>query len=631
MFFFLNKTNKKFRNVLLEGVTTDDGEEGAGGSTSRPENDDSCHRLQQPEKRQLWSGGHSSSGSQRRRIESVGQQGRQAQAEEDTSAARGIAGGGQAAAKVNPPSPSAISPAANMSTKSMGGGGGGGVGGRTSNNNNNNNNNPAGSSALADDSQQYCLRWNNHRSNLLTVFEQLLQTEAFTDVTLAVGGTSIKCHKMVLAACSSYFQSLFLENACPHPIVVFKDIQYAEIRAILEYMYRGEVNVAQEQLPSLLKVAEALRVKGLFEDDSLNASGGGGGGGGGGGVGGDREPLYQPPASSGLLSSTSVNVTAGGGGIVGPGSHGSSSASPPQSTSINAHPQIIRSTSGHALSGHHLPVSSSSNADRTHSSHRYAERATGSADHNHHHNHHHHHHNRNKSPSPTSPPERSGGHIRGDPESGAGSYSRHASSSYLYKSPMLSPQGSEQGGDRRDGSATRGDRDSTGSAGNALSMWPPLVMPLHLGAFETALREREQALALYGAIQRGGGSNASADDREPSSGNGRNSDHHFDRHGDNNGGGGGAASKRKRLSIASGDGDQTPSLLRTVLGPHHGSSKHHHHADIPGLFPFRLSAAAAAAAAAEGSGSADDRNHLTSYLPMAMAYAEVKKKIKINK
>lgn len=97
-----------------------------------------------------------------------------------------------------------------MSTKSMGGGGGG---------------NPVGSgSRNADDGQQYCLRWNNHRSNLLTVFEQLLQTEAFTDVTLAVGGTSIKCHKMVLAACSSYFQSLFLDNAHPHPIVVFKVI-----------------------------------------------------------------------------------------------------------------------------------------------------------------------------------------------------------------------------------------------------------------------------------------------------------------------------------------------------------------------------------------------------------------------
>lgn len=110
--------------------------------------------------------------------------------------------------------------------------------------------------------QQYCLRWNNHRSNLLSVFEQLFQSEALTDVTLAVGGTSIKCHKIVLAACSGYFRSLFLDNTCPHPIVVFKDIQYAELRAILEFIYRGEVSVAQEHVGALLKAAESLRVKG---------------------------------------------------------------------------------------------------------------------------------------------------------------------------------------------------------------------------------------------------------------------------------------------------------------------------------------------------------------------------------
>ena len=110
--------------------------------------------------------------------------------------------------------------------------------------------------------QQYCLRWNNHRSNLLTVFEQLFQSEALTDVTLAVGGTSIKCHKIVLAACSGYFRSLFLDNNCPHPIVVFKDIQYPELRAILEFIYRGEVSVAQEHVGALLKAAESLRVKG---------------------------------------------------------------------------------------------------------------------------------------------------------------------------------------------------------------------------------------------------------------------------------------------------------------------------------------------------------------------------------
>lgn len=116
--------------------------------------------------------------------------------------------------------------------------------------------------------QQYCLRWNNHRSNLLTVFDELLQNEAFTDVTLACdGGNPIKCHRMVLAACSPYFQNLFTDLPCKHPVVVLKDVKYCEIKAILEYMYRGEVNVAQDQLAALLKVAEALKVKGLVEEN----------------------------------------------------------------------------------------------------------------------------------------------------------------------------------------------------------------------------------------------------------------------------------------------------------------------------------------------------------------------------
>lgn len=121
---------------------------------------------------------------------------------------------------------------------------------------------------MASTSQQYCLRWNNHRTNLLNVFDELLQNEAFTDVTLACDGAShIKCHKIVLAACSPYFQSLFTSLSCKHPVVVLKDVKYLEIKAILEYMYRGEVNVAQDQLAALLKVAETLKVKGLVEEN----------------------------------------------------------------------------------------------------------------------------------------------------------------------------------------------------------------------------------------------------------------------------------------------------------------------------------------------------------------------------
>ncbi|KAF6201159.1 hypothetical protein GE061_005606 [Apolygus lucorum] len=113
--------------------------------------------------------------------------------------------------------------------------------------------------------QQFCLRWNNYQSNLTNVFDQLLQSESFVDVTLACDGHSVKAHKMVLSACSPYFQSLFFDNPCQHPIVILKDIKWPELKAVVEFMYKGEINVSQEQIGPLLKVAESLKIRGLAD------------------------------------------------------------------------------------------------------------------------------------------------------------------------------------------------------------------------------------------------------------------------------------------------------------------------------------------------------------------------------
>jgi len=113
--------------------------------------------------------------------------------------------------------------------------------------------------------QQYCLRWNNHQHNLLSVFEDLLNHEAFVDVTLACDGVQLKAHKMVLSACSPYFQSMLYNTPDRHPIVFLRDVRYHEMKALLEFMYRGEVSVDQDNLTSLLKVAEGLKIKGLAD------------------------------------------------------------------------------------------------------------------------------------------------------------------------------------------------------------------------------------------------------------------------------------------------------------------------------------------------------------------------------
>ena len=51
-------------------------------------------------------------------------------------------------------------------------------------------------SRMSGGTQQYCLKWNNHQSNMLRVFTRLLNHQHFTDVILAAEGRNIKCHKV---------------------------------------------------------------------------------------------------------------------------------------------------------------------------------------------------------------------------------------------------------------------------------------------------------------------------------------------------------------------------------------------------------------------------------------------------
>lgn len=113
--------------------------------------------------------------------------------------------------------------------------------------------------------QQFCLKWSNHHSNMVDIFGRLLTDEALCDVTLACDGFSFKAHKLILSASSSFFQNLFLENPCTHPIIILPDLKYIDMKALVDFMYNGQINVSESQLPKLLKAAENLRIKGLSD------------------------------------------------------------------------------------------------------------------------------------------------------------------------------------------------------------------------------------------------------------------------------------------------------------------------------------------------------------------------------
>jgi Cys2His2 zinc finger developmental/cell cycle regulator len=111
---------------------------------------------------------------------------------------------------------------------------------------------------------------------MVNVFESLLASENLVDVTIAVEGRFLKAHKIVLSACSPYFQSMFLKEApikggggTSYPVLIFHDMKFAHLKTLLDFMYRGEISIDEKDLGEVLKVAEALSIRGLssFESD----------------------------------------------------------------------------------------------------------------------------------------------------------------------------------------------------------------------------------------------------------------------------------------------------------------------------------------------------------------------------
>jgi len=131
-------------------------------------------------------------------------------------------------------------------------------------------------------SEKFCLRWNDFESNISVAFREIREEKDFFDVTLSVGDRQVQAHKIILSACSPFFRGILRNNPHAHPLLYLKGVAFTDLTAVLNFMYHGEVNVAQEELNSFLAVAEDLKVKGLTQGNSSK----------------DSNPAAAPPVSN---------------------------------------------------------------------------------------------------------------------------------------------------------------------------------------------------------------------------------------------------------------------------------------------------------------------------------------------
>jgi len=117
-------------------------------------------------------------------------------------------------------------------------------------------------------SEKFCLRWNDFESNISVAFREIREEKDLLDCTLSCGSRQIQAHKLILSACSPFFRSILKQNPHQHPLLYLKGVGFSELQSVLNFMYHGEVNIAQDELNSFLSVAEELQVKGLTQNNA---------------------------------------------------------------------------------------------------------------------------------------------------------------------------------------------------------------------------------------------------------------------------------------------------------------------------------------------------------------------------
>ena len=118
------------------------------------------------------------------------------------------------------------------------------------------------------ETEKFCLKWNDFEANVSHAFRDIRDAKDFLDVTLvSEEDEQLQAHKVILSACSPFFRKILQRNPHQHPLLYLKGVKFADLQSVLNFMYYGEVNVAQDELNSFLAVAEELKIKGLTQNN----------------------------------------------------------------------------------------------------------------------------------------------------------------------------------------------------------------------------------------------------------------------------------------------------------------------------------------------------------------------------
>ena len=113
-------------------------------------------------------------------------------------------------------------------------------------------------------SEKYCLNWNEYNATILSAIYEARRDQDLTDVTiLCEDMKTVEAHQIILRACSPYLKKIFQEFGKDKGKIFLRGISSSALTSILDFMYKGKVELPQEELDGFLSLAQDLELVGF--------------------------------------------------------------------------------------------------------------------------------------------------------------------------------------------------------------------------------------------------------------------------------------------------------------------------------------------------------------------------------
>ena len=118
--------------------------------------------------------------------------------------------------------------------------------------------------------EPYSLKLSDFDSNFIASVADLRNSKELFDVTLfSDEETPFQAHKLVLSASSSVFRNIFKfkQNSSSSPLLYIRGLSNKDLTNVIEFLYKGEVVIACNDVEMFLKVSKDLKLRGMFEEN----------------------------------------------------------------------------------------------------------------------------------------------------------------------------------------------------------------------------------------------------------------------------------------------------------------------------------------------------------------------------